>query len=704
MLFLESFAPLVNSLNLGIASPLVLGPPPFQLAHIKTQLALQQLTASSSAPPHASFGRAVLKSAMFSPRGALPQRPRGPNPSAAKPPGSFQGVTGPQRPPAPGAPRGAAPRASGQDSVPWTGSQRINVRVTLHRADPRQAKAKGSLHQEQKGDVRAGRWDGSPCPPPPVVSQKPPARIPEQNAAAQNRYTPESASSILASFGLSNEDLEELSRYPDDQLTPENMPLILREIRMRKMGQPLPGLHSQSRGEAMSGTSGAAVKGKVIDYGHASKYGYTEDPLEVRGYNVEALREEPLEARPYNPEAPGGEKREEFHREQSVPMGVPPAGVACGPAFPPQDVMKPPPAFQSDPANPHPFFPAEPAGKAGGLCAAPVGKAGPPPAVLPVMPPILPLAVPPMAQPVVPPLISQPVVPVLPQPPFSAELLAILEQRDRIQHEAGSSQPSAQSSGMGQKPFQPQPEGPIKSPFGVVKASWLPSFLQSDSQKIKRLPTPSMMNDYYATSPRIFPHMCSLCNVECARMKVSVFTAYCRSCTQLLTRCSGWGADVLLAVLLLSGLSAEVPMSGGAGRAPCRTACSVSDLVRVVRVALVLKARSAFGFRAAERTLHRLLKPLTLPGCRRRCADPGGQVSAPHVGVLSPAAAEPTPAERCHSVPTSPSRLAQGRLPAVSGACSSPSTQPGCGAVGGISPWWKKRKHQRFVGCFGPVP
>uniref|UniRef100_A0A8C2T2Q5 Zinc finger protein 638 n=1 Tax=Coturnix japonica TaxID=93934 RepID=A0A8C2T2Q5_COTJA len=440
------------------------------------------------------------------PRGALPQRPRGPNPSAAKPPGSFHGATAPQRAPAPGAPRGAAPRASGQDSAPWSGSQRINVRVTLHRADPRQAKAKSNLHQEQKGDVRGGRWDGNPCPPPPVVAQKPPARLPEQKAGAQNRYTPESASSILASFGLSNEDLEELSRYPDEQLTPENMPLILREIRLRKMGHPMPGPHPQSRGEAVSGPSGAAVKGKVIDYGHASKYGYTEDPLELR-------------ARPYNHEAPSAEKREEFQREQSVPMGVPPAGAPCGPAFPPQDVMKPPPAFQSDPANPHPYFPAEPAGKAGGLCAAPVGKAGPPPAVLPVMPPILPLSVPPMAQPVVPQLIPQPVVPILPQPPFSAELLAILEQRDRIQHEAGSGRPSAPSSGMGQKPFQPQHEGPIKSPFGVVKASWLPSFLQADSQKIKRLPTPSMMNDYYATSPRIFPHLCSLCNVECARMK-----------------------------------------------------------------------------------------------------------------------------------------------------------------------------------------
>ncbi|NXJ08163.1 ZN638 protein, partial [Odontophorus gujanensis] len=352
----------------------------------------------------------------------------------------------------------------------------------------------------------------SPCPPPGIPQKLPaPARLPEHS-----RYTPESASSILASFGLSNEDLEELSRYPDDQLTPENMPLILREIRMRKMGHPLPGLHSQSRAEAASGTSGAAVKSKVIDYGHASKYGYTEDPLEVRGYNVGVLREDPLEARPYSAEAPSAEKREEFQREPSVPMGVPPAGVACGPAFPPQDVMKPPPAFQSDPSNPHPFFPAEPAGKTGGLCVAPVAKAGPPPAVLPVMPPVLPLAVPPV---VPPPLISQPVVPLLPQPPFSAELLAILEQRGRIQQEPGSGQPSAPSSAVGQKPFQTQPQGPVKSPFGVVKASWLPAFLQSDAQKIKRLPTPSMMNDYYATSPRIFPHLCSLCNVECAWMK-----------------------------------------------------------------------------------------------------------------------------------------------------------------------------------------
>uniref|UniRef100_A0A0E9PMF0 Uncharacterized protein n=1 Tax=Anguilla anguilla TaxID=7936 RepID=A0A0E9PMF0_ANGAN len=31
-----------------------------------------------------------------------------------------------------------------------------------------------------------------------------------------------------------------------------------------------------------------------------------------------------------------------------------------------------------------------------------------------------------------------------------------------------------------------------------------------------------MMNDYSAASPRIFPHTCSLCNVECVQIKVSI--------------------------------------------------------------------------------------------------------------------------------------------------------------------------------------
>ncbi|NXV50893.1 ZN638 protein, partial [Uria aalge] len=386
------------------------------------------------------------------------------------------------------------------------------------------------------------------------------ARITEQNSNAQNRYTPESASSILASFGLSNEDLEELSRYPDDQLTPENMPLILREIRIRKMGHSLPSLQSQSRAEETVGsTSGAAVKSKVIDYGHASKYGYTEDPLEVRAYNPEVLTEEPLEARVYNPEVSSGENREDFQREQNMSMSVPPSSVTCNPVFPVEDLIKPT-GFQNDSSNTRSFFPTETPGKVSGLCATPPGlpvvksvsQPAIPPVMLPMMPPIMPPLAQPLMPPVMPPLVQQSVtqhiMPPMTHPPFSAELIAVLSQQDRIQHESGTSQSNAQSgSGAGQKPVQTQAEGPVRSPFGIVKASWLPAFLQSDAQKIKRLPTPSMMNDYYATSPRIFPHMCSLCNIECTRMKDWILhqntPSHIESCRQLRQQYPDWNPE-----------------------------------------------------------------------------------------------------------------------------------------------------------------
>ncbi|NXS73461.1 ZN638 protein, partial [Pandion haliaetus] len=399
------------------------------------------------------------------------------------------------------------------------------------------------------------------------TGQKPSAsaQISDQNSNAQNRYTPESASSILASFGLSNEDLEELSRYPDDQLTPENMPLILREIRIRKMGQSLSGLHTQSRGEeTISGTSGAAVKSKVIDYGHASKYGYTEDPLEVRAYNPEVLTEDPLKARVYNPEASSGENREDFQREQNMSMGgVPPSSVTCNPVFPVEDTIKPT-GFQNDSSNTQSFFPAETTGKVSGLCVTPAGlpvvKPVSQPAIQPAIPPVLPLMMPPimppLAQPIMPPVmpplvqqsITQHVMPPMTHPPFSAGLLAAISRHERAQHESGTSQSNAQSSsGAGQKPFQTQAEGPIKSPFGIVKASWLPVFPQSDAQKIKRLPTPSMMNDYYATSPRIFPHMCSLCNIECTHMKDWILhqntPSHIESCRQLRQQYPDWNPE-----------------------------------------------------------------------------------------------------------------------------------------------------------------
>ncbi|XP_043368792.1 zinc finger protein 638 isoform X13 [Dermochelys coriacea] len=569
VLFLESFAPLVNSLNLGIVSPLLLGPPPLQLAQIKTQLAQQQLTSAASnnsTPPYALLNQAFLKIAMFSPRGNLHQRPRAPNPSGSKPPGAFRGggIAGLQRKPAPGTPQGISQRFGGHENLQRTGSRRTNVQVTQHRTDPRQAKEMANLQEEQKEKVRTSRWDNNPCPTG-NTSRKHPAstRITEQNTNVQSRYTTESASSILASFGLSNEDLEELSRYPDDQLTPENMPLILRDIRMRKMGHQLPNLHSQSREkETVGGTGGSTVKSKVIDYGHTSRYGYTEDPLEVHVYN---------------PEEPAEENRKEFQPQQTI--SVPPSNVTCNPMFPVEELMKQM-GFHSDSSNTQSFFPVDAAGKVPGLCMTPTGlpmvkpmsqpgmpplmppmsQTGMPPLMPPLsqpgMPPMMPPVMPPMPQSVMTPIVqqsltqppmAQPVMPPISHPPFSAELLAAVRHHERIQHESGTNQSNAQI-GSGQKNFQTQVEAPIKSPFGIVKASWLPVFSQAAAQKVKRLPTPSMMNDYYATSPRIFPHMCSLCNMECTHMKDWIQhqnnPAHIESCRQLRQQYPDWNPEV----------------------------------------------------------------------------------------------------------------------------------------------------------------
>ncbi|KAL7975901.1 hypothetical protein Chor_011816 [Crotalus horridus] len=317
----------------------------------------------------------------------------------------------------------------------------------------------------------------------------------------QSRYTNESASSILASFGLSNEDLEELSRYPDDQLTPENMPIILRDIRMRKMAHPLPSLPPQSsEKENFHGDDGHGpmIKGKVIDYGHESKYGYDEGPLDVKVYGSD------------------GPPKDSLKGFQSQP--TPPAGITSKQMNAVEELIRQM-GFQRSTPSTQSFFSMDTSNKMSGLCLPSTGT-GVAPAAPPIMPPGAPPplpqpGIPPVRQALPPPSVARPMMPAMnqPPPPFVPEMLGGMNRRDRI-HEEPRPRPSAPPGPAPpppppptEKSFRKEIEGPIKSPFGVVKASWLPVFSKMDAQKMKRLPTPSMMNDYYAASPRIFPHM-----------------------------------------------------------------------------------------------------------------------------------------------------------------------------------------------------
>lgn len=534
MLFLENFAPLVNSLNLGIANPLLLGPSPLHFAQIKTQLALQQLNAiasHSSTPPYTLLNQAFLKIAMsrprFNPRGNFPlQRPRAPNPSEMRPPGPFMrpGSMGLPRFYPAGRARGIPHRFACHESYQNMEPQRMNVQVTQHQTDPRLTKEKLDFHeaQQKKEKPHGSRWDDEPHISASVgVKQSSITQVTEQSPKVQSRYTKESASSILASFGLSNEDLEELSRYPDEQLTPENMPLILRDIRMRKMGRRLPNLPSRSRNKETLGNE--AVSSNVIDYGHASKYGYTEDPLEVRIYD---------------PEIPTDEVEDEFRSQPSISASVPAPNVMCNSMFPVEDVFRQM-DFPSESSSNQSFFPVESGSKMSGLHISRGQSVLEP--VKSVSQSISQTVNQTMSQSLIPPPMNQ--------QPFSSELISTVSQQERIPREPVINSSNVHGSGGSKKNYQSEADIPIRSPFGIVKASWLPKFSHADAQKMKRLPTPSMMNDYYAASPRIFPHLCSLCNVECSHLKDWIqhqnTSTHIESCRQLRQQYPDWNPEIL---------------------------------------------------------------------------------------------------------------------------------------------------------------
>ncbi|XP_075839764.1 zinc finger protein 638 isoform X18 [Microtus pennsylvanicus] len=462
----------------------------------------------------------------FNLRGTFPlQRPRAPNPPGMRPPGPFMrpGSMGIPRFYPAGRARGIPHRFPGHESYQNMGPQRMNVQVTQHRTDPRLAKEKMDFHeaQQKKEKPHSSRWDDEPHITPPVeVKQSSVTQVTEQSPKVQSRYTKESASSILASFGLSNEDLEELSRYPDEQLTPENMPLILRDIRMRKMGRRLPNLPSHSRNKETLGKE--TVSSNVIDYGHASKYGYTEDPLEVRIYD---------------PEIPTDEVKNEFRSQENISATVPSPNVTRNSVFPVEDVFR-----QMDfpgESSSQSFFPAESGTKMTGLHISGQSVLEPVKSVSQSLSQTVSQT---MSQSLVPPSVNQ--------PSFSSELISALNQQERIPQKPVISSDDAHVGPRGsKKSYQSEADLPIRSPFGIVKASWLPKFTQAGTQKMKRLPTPSMMNDYYAASPRIFPHLCSLCNVECSHLKDWIqhqnTSTHIESCRQLRQQYPDWNPEIL---------------------------------------------------------------------------------------------------------------------------------------------------------------
>ncbi|XP_063781362.1 zinc finger protein 638 isoform X2 [Pseudophryne corroboree] len=305
----------------------------------------------------------------------------------------------------------------------------------------------------------------------------------EQRSNPQNRYTNESASSILESFGLSNEDLEELSRYPDDQLTPGNMPSILRDIRLRKMGRP--GSTPDQGGGRRPGSE--MVPSKVIDYGHSSKYPFTGRPDSERFYDSNKSKPAPKQP------AASINKRPEKIPENSMDNKIP---TISGSRKPTWQSSKP------DRSNNKTLV-----GKQNIVTPSDIN-------VSQVESPVVRIKTD---------------VPVLPgvTAPVHTEIKLDVPMATRV------------GNVNYQLPAETTPAG---------KGSWLPVLSQEETPKPKRLPTPSMMNDYFAASPRIFPHICSLCNVECRHLKDWIKhqnnTSHIENCRKLRQQYPDWNPQV----------------------------------------------------------------------------------------------------------------------------------------------------------------
>ncbi|XP_068130405.1 zinc finger protein 638 isoform X2 [Hyperolius riggenbachi] len=280
----------------------------------------------------------------------------------------------------------------------------------------------------------------------------------DQMPGPKNRYTNESASSILSSFGLSNEDLEELSRYPDEELTPGNLPNILRDIRLRKINRPGPS-HDQGGGGRRPG--GEVVPSKVIDYGHSSKFPYSDNSVSSRPFeSSRAVRKSsPISKQPAPPSA-----NTEQDSDNSMLNQIP---TLCG-------RKASLPASKQDRSN-NKTLVGEPSKMPSDGS---VNVPKPESAVITIQPDSTPLCD----------------IPVILDTDLTTE--------------------APMGSIVDQVNYPPPVEA---APPG--KANWSSPMSQEEMQKMKKLPTPSMMNDYFAASPRIFPHICSLCNLECRHIK-----------------------------------------------------------------------------------------------------------------------------------------------------------------------------------------
>ncbi|XP_078791871.1 uncharacterized protein LOC101175026 isoform X2 [Oryzias latipes] len=140
-----------------------------------------------------------------------------------------------------------------------------------------------------------------------------PGSVPDKSGPPEaphgSKNLPELAANILVRFGLDREDLQYLLTYPEDQITFDNLPEILRQIRSRKEKEStpprpsVPELHTTTppfSGMNRTIGSGGVEPSKdkvpsdpnlVIDYGHTGKYSQVGNER-LKGFGTDSGREQ----------------------------------------------------------------------------------------------------------------------------------------------------------------------------------------------------------------------------------------------------------------------------------------------------------------------------------------------------------------------------------------------------------------------------
>ncbi|XP_028329745.1 uncharacterized protein LOC114480105 isoform X2 [Gouania willdenowi] len=367
-----------------------------------------------------------------------------------------------------------------------------------------------------------------------------------QPKLSQCKYTSELASNILLHFGLEKEDLEQLISYPEDQITPQNLPFILRQIRQQKTTNPVSAVQTVPYPESKTTTSvsdtdfrghmkeashqdyrprGILKTSKVIDYGHVSQL--SAGPGEEVGMASEAHSDG---SSTLLMDSSGREAKEMSisllisprDQESSVPGLVSPfsfkiTSKSLPTKNPPKEFSPPPKQFLQMVKVPF----TKP-------------KTDTDSRILPGVSKSLSLKDPEPSQL----KSSKPRLSDTPSPSVASGRLGVVlydSLKDPLKQVSKVPEPKQQQPPVQQKEKKQQP-ATQRSPTSQVDTS-------------RSVPTPNQMYDYAAITPGMYPHSCSLCDKECFSVKEWInhqnTELHLENCKLLRTRFPEWDGQLL---------------------------------------------------------------------------------------------------------------------------------------------------------------